>query len=384
MMANSWIRDKRDIVLLSQRGTGGDNHFLCPQAASDDNLQGYLDPFFSVASLKACRDALAKKYDLSQYSTFHAAEDMNELRLALGYDTINLMGGSYGTRMALIYMRQYPGSVRSAMLNGVAPVAAINPLYHALSAQSALEKLLNACAENPRCAETYPNAKEEFWAVIDRLDNNPVEVMVTHPVTVKKVPVWMTRDVFAESIRFQMYSERGAAVVPAKIHEAFLGNYVPFLEDSINYNRTIVNMLSLGLLMCVTCNEDVSRIETDMISSLHDGTYLGEVRVRDQMAACAVWPETELPDDFGDPVKVNVPVLLLSGILDPVTPPRWGEEAHHNLPNSLHVAVPGSHGVRGTCIDSIMKQFLERGKPDGVDISCTEKINNIVFRIPQN
>lgn len=378
---NSWIREKRDIVLVSQRGTGGDNRMLCPQAASDDNPQDYLEPFFSLNGLQECLRELADDFDLTQYSTFHAAHDLDEIRLALGYAKINLMGGSYGSRMALIYMRLYPGSVRTAVLNGVAPVAALNPLYHAQSAQAALELLFEKCSQDPDCSSRYPNMEEEFWTVIERLDQNPEEIYVPHPTSGKRIKVTMTRDVFAEAIRMQMYSRYGAARVPGLIHRAFLKEYYPFISTAMSSNRGVVRMLSIGLLMCVTCSEDIDRIEQQDISRLTKGTFLGDIRVLDQIAACKIWPRTELPEDHGAAVRAPVPTLLLSGILDPVTPPRWGAEAARNLPHSLHLVVPGSHGVGGPCIDSIIKQFLETGSESGLDITCIKKLAGISFDI---
>jgi len=223
--------------------------------------------------------------------------------------------------------------------------------------------------------------EEEFWTVIERLDKHPAEVFVSHPRTRQKVKVNMTRDVFSESIRLLMYSQNGAARVPAMIHRAFLKDYLPFLELSISYNRGIIKALSLGLLMCVTCSEDISRIDPTDIPRLTKGTYLGDIRVMDQIAACKIWPRSELPENYGAAVRAAVPTLLLSGTMDPVTPPRWGAEADRNLPRSLHLVVPGSHGVGGSCINSIMQEFLETGSESNLDLSCVKKIAEIRFDI---
>jgi pimeloyl-ACP methyl ester carboxylesterase len=102
------------------------------------------------------------------------------------------------------------------------------------------------------------------------------------------------------------------------------------------------------------------------------------------MAVCEFWPRSDLPANYGDPVSADVPVLLLSGTLDPVTPPRWGEEAARNLPNSLHLVAPGTHGVGGGCITSIMQQFLAQGTVDGLDTSCVETMRLGAFDLPDN
>ncbi len=148
---DSWMRDERDIVLVAQRGTGGDNKLDCPKAADDGNIQGYLEPLFRTDLFRDCREELSKKFDLTKYSTELAADDVNDLCRALGYDTINVMGGSYGTRMALVYMRRHPETVRTAVLNGVAPIAFRNPLYHAPNFHEAIRALFAECANDPEC-----------------------------------------------------------------------------------------------------------------------------------------------------------------------------------------------------------------------------------------
>jgi pimeloyl-ACP methyl ester carboxylesterase len=99
------------------------------------------------------------------------------------------------------------------------------------------------------------------------------------------------------------------------------------------------------------------------------------------MAVCDIWPKTDLPQNYADPVGVDIPVLLFSGTMDPVTPPRWGEEAARHLPNSLHVVVPGSHGVYGNCTDSIMREFLTKGYAEGIDTSCVQSMTLPPFHI---
>jgi pimeloyl-ACP methyl ester carboxylesterase len=139
--------------------------------------------------------------------------------------------------------------------------------------------------------------------------------------------------------------------------------------------------LSLGLLLCVVCSEDVVRIRPEDIPKETKGSYRGDVRVRSQMAVCDIWPKAELPKNYGDPVAVDIPVLLFSGTMDPVTPPRWGEEAARHLPNSLHVVVPGAHGVYGSCTTGIMKAFLSKGSVKGIDTSCVQTMTLLPFRI---
>ncbi|MFC2165630.1 alpha/beta hydrolase [Acidobacteriota bacterium] len=379
-----WIRKERDIVLVSQRGTGGDNKLDCAAITNDDNIQGYLDPLFNVESYRLCYEELKKNYDLTKYSTCLAADDLNEIRVVLGYDTINLMGGSYGTRMAFVYMRRHPKTVRSATLNGVAPIAFKNPLFHAPAIQEALQLLFAECANDPDSHKAYPNFEDEFRIVIQRLDESPANVTVSHPVTKESVPVKLNREAFVESTRTMMYMMDYNRRIPYLVHKAFEGDYEPFAQLGLETERMIRKMLATGMLLSVTCAEDLDRISETEIEDITGGTFMGDGRVRRQKAVCEFWPRSVLPNNYGDPVSVDVPVLLLSGIMDPVTPPRWGKAAASHLPHSLHLVVPGSHGVGGKCILAIQKQFLETGSVEELDISCTESMKLPRFRIPKH
>ncbi len=378
---DSWIRDERDIVLVSQRGTGGDNRLDCPKAADDGNIQGYLDPLFRTDLFRDCLAELSTRFDLTKYSTELAADDFNDLRRALGYDKINLTGGSYGTRMALVYMRRHPETVRTATLTGVAPIAFRNPLYHASNFHEAIRALFAECANDPECRAAFPNLEDEYLAILHRLEQEPARVTIPHPVTSDPVEVRLTKEAFLEGLRVTMYSGARSRDVPYVLHRAFQGELRPFAELAVESERGIRKILALGMLLCVTCAEDLDRITEEDIVKFASWTDAGDSRVRGQKTVCEFWPRSALSAGYGDPVSVDIPTLLLSGNLDPVTPPKWGEKTASHLPRSLHLAVPGSHGVRGDCLTSIQKAFLEAASVDGLDVSCTEALKPGKFRI---
>ena len=374
-----WIREEHDIVLVSQRGTGGDNLLDCELAATDDDLQGYLDPLFTIDNFRACLQELQKKFDLTKYSTCLAADDINDVRLAIGYDKINVTGGSYGTRIALVYMRRHPETVRTAILNGVAPIAFKNPLFHAPAFHEAVQLLMAECSNDPECHEAFPNLEDEFLTIMDRLEKDPVETKITHPVSGERVSVELSKDAFIEALRTMMYSRRRSRSVPMLIHSAFKGDFEPFAQTGMESSRGIRRYLALGMLLSVICAEDIARITEEEIVKITNGTYPGDGRVRRQKAVCDFWPQSDIPKNYGDPVSVDVPVLLLSGTLDPVTPPRFGADAASHLPDSLHIVAPGAHGVGGTCITGIRMQFLATGSVRDIDISCVEDMRKLSF-----
>ena len=379
----SWIRKERDIVLVSQRGTGGDNRLDCPKAADDKDVQGYLDPLFREDIFKECRDKLSQDFDLSKYSTCLAADDINDIRRALDYDKINISGTSYGSRMGLVYMRRYPQTIRTAILSGLVPIAFRNPLYHSRNFHHAVRALFAECANDPECHAAYPDLEEEYLATLDRLDHAPTEVTIPHPDNQEPVTVLLDKNGFTEGLRTTMYSGTRTRLVPSLIHGAFLGDLRPFAERAVGSSRGIRRSLALGMLLSVICSEDMDRVTEEDIFEIATWTDAGDSRVRTQKAACEYWPRTDIPADYGDPVSVDVPVLILSGNVDPVTPPEWGEETARHLSNSLHLTAPGAHGVGGTCIQNIKQQFIKSGALEDLDISCISGLKPMKFIISE-
>jgi len=377
--AKHWMRQTRDIVLVSQRGTGGNNRLDCDLPGSDDNLQGYLKPIFTVPAFRDCLKKLQQRANLRHYSTPEAMDDVNDLRKALGYKKINLYGSSYGSRAELVYIRRHPETVRSAIMNSVAPIAFKNPLFHASGAQSALEKIFDLNDAKPARRAVFGDLRMKFRTVMERLNNKPAEATVKHPTTGKPVKVRLSREAFAEALRVIMYYSH--ADVAMLIDQAYQGNFDPFAQRGMMQNRALRNSLAMGMLLCVTCAEDVARIEPDEIKRETRGTFLGDGRVSRQIEVCKFWPKSDLPDGYGEPVRSDVPALFFSGMLDPVTPPKWGAEAARHMSHGTHVVGPGSHGQSGGCILAIMREFLTN--PDRpVDTSCIDKLEPAPFHIP--
>ena len=373
--ANSWQREHQDILLVDQRGTGKSNPLGCDLSRPDDDAQAYLDaPFGRLAEFEACRDTLSATADLTLYTTPIAMDDLNEVRAALGYEVLTVTGGSYGSRAALVYLRRHPETVRIAVINGIAPIAFTNPLYHSSEAQKALDVTFEECATTPVCADAFPDLSRKFDELLARLEAEPATVRIVDPDTRAPADVLLTRGGFAEALRVFTYAMPRARRVPLLIHSAWQGNYAPFVQAGINSNRGLGLALKIGMLLSVTCVEDVARIDEEAIDEVTSGTYLGDERVRTQMAVCSTWPRGRIAADYGEPVSVDVPVLVLSGTHDPVTGPDWGTEAASHLPNSLHLVVAGAHGVGGSCVEGITRRFVEAGTLAGLDTSCVENV----------
>ncbi len=376
--------DEHDVVLVDERGTGAGHLLECKDPGSDDNLEGYLNGPFDAGAARACRDELQKKYDLSQYSTPNFADDIDEVRAAMGYDKINLNAGSFGTYAAQIYMRRHGDHVRTAYLNSPVTLKARVPLYHARNTQSGLDQLFKDCDAESACHAAYPRLRDDFAAILKKLHEQPVTTFIKHPVTGARTEIHLTERMFADAVRVMMYREPSSHQVPFLIEQALAGDFSPFAEAGLRANRGIYSGGSMGLHYCITCNEFVSRIRSEEIESATAGFFLGSWRVRAQMAACKEWPKTELSDNFFEPFQLDTPIVLVWGLEDPASAPAGGqEEAKSYMPTAIHVLVPGAaHTPENDCTRAIRHQLFRAGTTDGLDISCVGKLKPLPFKLP--
>jgi len=367
---------RRDLVLVDTRGTGGSNPLSCRLWGDGTRL----DHLFPLDAATACRDELRQRADLTRYTTAAAMDDLNEVRRYLGYGRVNLMGGSYGTYAAQVFLARHPEAVRSVVMSGVVKPGDPAPLYHARNAQQALELLARDCAAEPACHAAFPRFREEVSAVLDRLARKPVRVEVTHPETGKPVAVLLTRSAAADAVRFILYNPRRASALPLFVHQAAQGDYRELADAAVQTRWNIQSTLALGLLFSVTCAEDLPRIDPKEIPAATRGTFYGDDRVREQLAVCALWPHAPLPPGSGDLVHSDVPALLLSGERDPVTPPADAARVAKGFPHGLLVQIPhGTHNGDGDCQERVTADFVERGSVDGLDVTCMKTAQPVPF-----
>jgi pimeloyl-ACP methyl ester carboxylesterase len=365
------VRQERDLVLVDLRGTGGSNPLECRLLADDAPLPDrFRDDLLSAQSMSAC----AKRWsaDLSQYTTPAAAQDLDELRAALGYQAIDLWGASYGTRAALVYLREHGAHVRAAVLDGVAPLQLVLPRSLARDAQRALDLLLDSCAADAACKAAFPDLRARLEALLAQLARAPARVTVAHPLTGVPTQVTISRAGFAGALRGQLYLPDLAALMPLTIDRATRGDWAPFVAQNAGLEGGFVRGMYLGLLFATTCAEDLPYTSASELEEAARGSFLGAELARDWLRTCAAFPAASPRPGFRDPVRSEVPTLLLSGELDPVTPPSWAEEARKTLPRSLHVIMPGvGHGVSAHgCVPRLIARFLAAGTTAGLDPGC--------------
>ena len=369
-------RRHRDVVLVDQRGTGASNPLNCSHTTDP---QYFLNEMLPVDYVRDCRRELEHRADLTQYTTPVAADDLDDVRARLGYERINLFGLSYGTRAALVYMRQHPERVRSAVLMGVTPTDHKMPLYHARDGQRAMNLLLEECAADQACDNAFPNIKKELNELLVRLGREPAQAKYILPESGKEVSVTIAGPVFAEKLRSALYTPPGARKLPLIVHRAAQGDFSPFFKMVIPVERSRPDSIAEGMYLSVTCNEDTRYIDATAAAEMNRGNILGDYRVEQQVRACSLWPKARLASDYSKPVFSRVPVLILSGYMDPITPPVWGEEVASHLPNSRHVIIRHhAHVPFGLshieCMDKIILEFIDKGDPKSINASCVDEM----------
>ena len=363
------VRDTRDLVYVDQRGTGGSNPLHCDFNDDPNDLAAFFGELFPLDRVRACRQKLEKVANLKLYTTPIAMDDLDEVREALGYDKINLVGGSYGTFAAQIFMRRHSEHVRTAFLAGVAPPNIKQPLLFPRAAQLALDEMFKDCAADADCLTRFPSIKQEFEKVLARFDNGPVSVELLDPRNKERVQIKLPRGNFVERLRLELYTTASARLVPYVIHRAYEGDYVPF--EALAVNPSFAGGVARGMYMTVTCSEGVPFITEADVARETKNTFVGEYRVRVHMEACKEWPRGDIPKDYTELVKSDLPVLMISGEADGASPPWYGEAAVMNFSKGRQVKIPHyGHQTDGACVAGMFKVFIEKGSAEGIDTSC--------------
>lgn len=354
------IRRSRDLVFIDQRGTGRSNLLACnsPLPGGTQSLFGSL---FPADHISACRDKLAQRADHRLYTTPIAADDMDEIRQWLGYEKLNLVGGSYGTRFVQVYMRRHSDRVRSATLNGVVPLHRNIYLYGARNLDRGIERFIASCESNRSCAQRFPKFRRELTDLMSQFKASGDRSEARE----------FGRGDFAYAVRGLLYSSDDTRL-PQMVRDAHeTGDLELFASYYLERSSWVASSFGTGMHLTVVCSEDVPFTTEDEVKEATTGTFTGDRLYRRYENACRIWPKGDVSEDYGKPVRVAVPVLLLSGEWDPVTPPSWGEEVAEHLPNSRHVVMPRTgHGVAGRCASSIIDQFVTEGTIEGLDTTC--------------
>jgi pimeloyl-ACP methyl ester carboxylesterase len=368
------IQRERDIVLVDQRGTGGSNALDC-EFPEDEELAD-MTPQQIRAHAESCLASL--KADPRLYTTSIAVRDLDAVRVALGYERINLYGVSYGTRVAQHYLRRFPERTRAVILDGVVPPNVALVADGALQAQRALDLIFARCRAEATCQQAFRDPAASFAELRAALERTPATVTMADPITGVVHSETIRAVHLQAATRFLSYSPDHAALLPLLLHEgAVRHNLAPLAAQAEILTSHYADAVSYGMHNAVVCTEDAPLLESAAIDrAALARTYLGTVQLDGLIEVCKAWPRGVIDPDFHEPLQSTAPVMLLSGTADPVTPPSYGERVRAGLTQSVHVVLEGQgHGQLGSgCVPRLLAEFVERGATQGLDLTCTHSI----------
>jgi pimeloyl-ACP methyl ester carboxylesterase len=359
------IHQERDIVLVDQRGTGQSNPLRCLDPEDES-----LDDDEMLAKLKACPQTLDA--DPRFYTTETAMTDLDEVRSALGYETINIYGASYGTRAALTYLRMFPEHVRTVTLDAVVDPEFVLFMDAAEDGQAALDDFFARCESDESCSTAFPNLRTEFEDILARLDESPAEIAFPHPLTNKPFELTLTREMLTNLVFNTLYVPDLVATLPLSIHVAHASeNYVSLISQAFLVNAGLYD----GMFYAVACTEDAPLIDVDGEAPSSQNSVFGN-RTSDLVEVCAEWPKGQVSSEFRQPISSDVPVLMLSGEADPITPPWHADKVAEGLTNEIHLIFSdmGHGNLASRCTINLFKDFIESASTSGLDTTCVEGI----------
>jgi pimeloyl-ACP methyl ester carboxylesterase len=374
------IHRDRDILLVDQRGTGRSNPLNCAQ--DDKDLYRASDAEVT-ADARRCLATLEKTANVAFYTTSVAVQDLDSVRAALGYQRINLYGVSYGTRVAQHYVRRFPDRTRSVILDGVVPPQLALGTATALNAERALTRILERCANDSECKKHFGDPFVSYHTLRNSLQVHPVSVSLADPTSGESSRLDFTGYHLATVLRLGSYTAEQAALLPLVLHSASeSANFTPLASQFLLVNRSYGDVVAYGMHNSVVCSEDVPYWDLAKVDRAElEKTYLGTAQLDGLRSICSVWPRGPIDSDFHTPLHTDVPVLLLSGSDDPVTPPDDAEEARRSFTHSVHLILKGfGHGqLSAPCVDRVMANFMSRGAVEGLDVSCVQNDRPLPF-----
>ncbi|MCG9729090.1 alpha/beta hydrolase [Shewanella sp. Isolate13] len=362
----SKVRQTQDVILIDQRGTGQSNQLQCIGDGFDSALAVNESDFDTQLETQKCLDTLDA--DVTQYGSLSALKDFEAVRQHLGYQKLHLYGVSYGTRMAQLYMRHYPQSLATVTLDGVIPMQqSVLAIGNAIA--RAFDLLIEDCANNRLCHGQFPQLRSDLEKVDAELTQGPKISQVPDPLTGEMTQLTLTRSKFKGALRMALYSPSTRSLMPHAIHQAAKGNYQPITGL---YAMGIDNAgIAMGMHASVVCGEDWQRLTPELRAKTSE-SYFGKEMLKTFAESCAVWNMPAVDASFSKPISSDIPTLLLSGELDPATPPSWGELAMEKLSNAKHFVAPyATHGVAyQSCGNDLIAQLVEQGSVAELDAKC--------------
>jgi len=375
------LRKHHDVLLLDQRGTGDSHPLKCPALEKllkneGDAAQPGVEQ--RVQWVGQCAQEVGKTADPRYYATRDAVADLEAVREALGAPKLDLVGVSYGTRVAQHYAATHPGAVRSIVLDGVVPNSLVLGETFATALQHSLKLQAADCNKAPACRQAFGDWYATLHQLYAKLKaGQPQQVTFADPYSYKPVTKALTADTLAGVVRLFSYSEVTAALLPLAVNEAARGNYAPLMGQAQLLTGDLSESIEGGMQMSVICTEDASLLTP---RPQDEDLLLGDDLIKAFIAECKVWPHDPMPKDFHAPFKSTIPTLLISGERDPVTPPAFADEVVKDLVNGRSLVVKGlghAEAINAGCMPDLVDDFVANLQPKQLKTQCLDRIGPI-------
>ncbi len=377
----SSVNESRDIVLVDQRGMGSSHPLEC-EMPDEDGLMALTTEALHQETKEVLVNCLAAlDADVTLYTQDLANQDMHEILIGLGYEQANFYGVSWGTRTAQLYAHQFPEQVRTMVLDGSLPLRNQAPLHAGADGERALRQIFRDCAADAVCQQAFPRLEQDYQEVIDKLGEDGLSITLPDPLTGEPATFLLTSSRFGDALRGILYSADVSRVLPLIIHRANQGDFRALVGVSSTMASSNADSMTIGASLTIFCSEELARMDAADVARQKTSGLIGHGLLENFEVACSVWPKAPIPAIYQQSVTSKAPTLILSGELDPITPPRWGDATAESLPVSLHLIAPATGhnvGPRG-CASDLIAQVIEQGNLDGLDGSCLEELTRPSF-----
>lgn len=378
------MRD-RDVILIDQRGTGESLKLDCPPAPETLGLELDFDPAEISQQSASCLESLPA--DPRWFSTSVAVKDLENVRQQLGISQWNIYGISYGTRVALHYLRRFPKSVRTLALDAVVPpTVALGPEIAPL-AQRALDLIFQRCSDDPGCGEAFEHLGKPTADLLQSLEEQPRSITYEDIASGTLTTRQFTRQDLAVTLRMMSYSSQTAAILPSMLHDAIENdNFAPLARLSDLQSRSVSDSIATGMHHAIVCTEDIPFIDENHAVQTGTDFFLGDSVVASIQATCEPWPAGVIDEDFKTPLSSDTPTLILSGGADPITPPDYGRRLEATFTNAHHIVNENEGHMQAPfgCIPSILAQFVEQASTLDLDDDCLKRLQPLPFFVDAN
>jgi pimeloyl-ACP methyl ester carboxylesterase len=365
------LRNGRDVLIVDQRGTGRSHPLACDSIESNIvTLEAY------SKAIKECREA--ESLPVRHFNFENIVRDLEEIRASLGYEQLNLWGISWGTRTAAHYLRRYPDKVRSVVVDGVLPPQV--PLVGTVadSVERAKNLLIEDCKISAACNARYPDIDGTLQKLLAMAKAGDLVFDGVNPLTGEAEKNNIDFITAINGLHALFYNADVTTAIPYALDEAVKGNLKPWLVYSFN-TSALESPIYTGSFLSIFCGEEMSKVTEDSVRVAGKDSFAKDAHYQLWNAGCKAWDYVPAAPDSHEVLESDVPTLVLSGKLDPITPPSMGDEWVKSFSNSRHIVLEGTgHNTSfSACMPTLITGFVKNLDVEALETECLDHLKRL-------